>query len=336
MHTKTSARRFNALTCALAFALPFACPSLAFAEGSERDTPLDEQKDHALETTLPKAVQLFVDYMQDFDRRYPDSGDVDVDQVIAEEGEMIATLYCDAIGVGAPCAPVGDDGGFVATGGATARGVEDWWEWLATQSLNVGVIPEVNSCPTSYSYVQIHMDDENSQNANNRSGWLGATASGSNTSWRFCKLTPASSVQFRPLPSVGTQHNYAVQNMGVFCPPGATRVGRQHDNQGGSNNNSSIGNVFPSVNVLGRNWLVFACHYSGGAYSPIGPMSAFPNLNMKYGVFGPDTSPYALLRGWVYQDDEDFTNVNTWINHPGSSTIFSETTNTRRRLMRVR
>lgn len=337
MHAKHPARRFLAHACALALVLPLAGTSPAFAEGSEKLTPPDEQKDHALETTLPKSVQLFVDYMRDFDRRYPDSGLVDMDRVIAEEGEMIATLYCDAIGVGAPCAPLGDDGGFVPVGGGVAtRGVEDWWEWLATQSINIGVIPEVVSCPAGTSYVQIHMDDENSDNANNRSGWIGATYSASNTSWRFCKLSPAMSAQFRPLPSIGTQHNYAVQNFGVFCPPGATRVGRQHDNQGGANNNSSVGNVFPSVNVLGRNWLVFACHYTGGAWSPIGPMTAFPNIGTKYGVFGPDLSPYALLRGWVYQDDEDFVNLNTWINHPGSNTIFSETTNTRRRLMRVR
>jgi hypothetical protein len=335
MLAKTPARRFNILTCAIAFALPLACPSLAFAEGSEWETPRSEQQDHATEAKLPEAVQLFVDYMQDFDARYPDSGAVDVDQVIAEEGETIARLYCDAIGVGAPCAPVGDDGGFVATGGTAARGIDDWWEWLVTQDLNVGVIPEVNSCPSQYSYVQIYMDDENTRNANNRSGWIGATASGTNTAWRFCKLTTASSVQFRPLPSAGAANNYAVQNMGVFCPPGATRVGRFHDNQGGSNSNSSIGNVFPSVNVLGRNWLVFACHYAGGAYSPIGPMTVFPNLNMKYGVFGPDSSPYGLLKGWVYQDDEDFANLNSWINQPGT-TIFSETTNTKRRLMRVR
>jgi hypothetical protein len=65
-------------------------------------------------------------------------------------------------------------------------------------------------------------------------------------------------------------------------------------------------------------------------------MSAFPNLGFKYGVFGPDNSPFALLKGWVYQDDEDSLNLNVWGNHPGNSTIFSGTTNTMRKLMRVR
>jgi hypothetical protein len=331
MTAKLPARRFSALACAVTFALSITCPSLALAEGSIDDIP----------DGYTEAAKRYIAYMEDFDRRYPDSGDVNVDQVIAEEGEMIATLYCDAIGIGAPCAPNADDGSFVRLGAATgsevvARGDFDWWEWLVTQNLNIGVIPEVNSCPAGTQYVQLYMDDEDTRNANNRSGWIGATASGSNTSWRFCKLNASNSVQFRPLAQTGTAYNYAVMNMGVFCPPGATRVMRYQDNQNAGNNNSQIGNPFPSVNVLGRNRLTFACHFHGGAYSPIGPMSAFPNLGFKYGVFGPDNSPFALLKGWVYQDDEDSLNLNVWGNHPGNSTIFSGTTNTMRKLMRVR
>jgi hypothetical protein len=334
MHAKSTPCRIPMLACALALALPGA----VFAEGSEKATPLDEQKQQLAEADLPDAVKLYISYMQDFDARYPDSALVDTTQVIAEEGEIMASLYCNAIGINGPCAPDSTTGDFVAVGAdATARlGDGKWWVWLENVAYNIGVIPEVKACPAPSQLVVMAMDDENRNNINSRGGWIGATGSTADTIWRYCRLDYASSMQFRPLPQTGADYNYAVQNMGVFCPPGATRTGRFHDNQGGSNNNYSTGTVFPSINVLGRNWLTYTCHFRGGNASA-GTMSAFPNLGMKYGLFASQYMPagYALQSGRVYQDDEDFNNVNLWINLPSNSAMFMGLTNTLRYLVRV-
>jgi hypothetical protein len=327
-----NARRLVPLACALALALPGA----AFAENSENDTPLDEQAQHAGEGELPASVQLFVSYLKDLDTRYPSSSDFDPTTVIDQEGETIATLYCAAIGIDGPCAPDAK-GNYVPFNGGTARLEGEWWLWLYNFVYSVGVIPEMNACPAPYGYTYIHMDDENSNNMNSRNGWIGATASGSNTTWRHCRLPNELAVQFRPLPQTGSKYNYAVQNMGVFCPPGSTRAIRFHDNQGGPNGNTSGGGVFPSVNVGSRNWMTFTCHFRGGNTSA-GTMSAFPTLGMRYGVYASQylPAPYALQTGRVYQDDEDFQNVNLWINLPTGSDMFLGITNTLRYLVRVK
>lgn len=327
-------RRLAPLACALALTLPLS--GAALAENSENETPPDEQAQQIAEAELPPAVRMFIDYMTNLDARYPSSSDFDPATVIAQEGEDIATLYCLAIGLDGPCAPDAK-GNFVPVGGSTARLEGEWWLWLHNFVTSVGVIPELNACPAPYGYTYIHMDDENTRNNNSRSGWIGATASGSNTTWRHCRVPNEMAVQFRPLPQTGSKYNYAVQNMGVFCPPGSSRAWRFHDNQGGANGNTSGGGVFPSVNVLGRNWLTATCHFRGGNTSA-GTMSAFPNLGMRYGVYGSQylPAPYALATGRVHQDDEDFQNMNSWINLPPGSDMFLGTTNTLRYLVRVK
>lgn len=333
MHIARLPRRLAPIACALALVLP----SAAFAENSENETPADEQAQQLNEIELPEAVQLFVDYLQDLDARYPYTSEFDATTVIDQEGEMIATLYCQAIGLDGPCAPDAR-GNYVPVGGATARGGDGkWWVWLQNIAYSIGVIPEMNACPAPYAYTYIHMDDENTDNNNSRAGWIGATASGSNTTWRHCRLNYDLAMQFRPLPQTGSKYNYAVQNMGVFCPPGSTRAGRFHDNQGGPNGNTSAGGVFPSVNVLGRNWFTFTCHFRGGNTSA-GTMSAFPNLGMRYGVYGSQymPAPYALQTGRVNQDDEDFANTNFWLNLPAGSDMFLGIVNTLRYLVRVK
>lgn len=338
MFTAASSARLSLLACAVAIALP----GLALAEGSERDTPIDEQKQQIAEADLPPAVKDYLTYVQDFDARYPDSGAVKVDEVLELEGEKFALLYCGAIGIDGPCVPDerNPEGGFLAVqDGGTMKAALDgrWWDWVRYLFGNIGVIPDTAFCPSPYAYTFMYMDDENNNNNNNRSGWIGATTSNSNTTWRHCRLSAAASWQFRALPVANAAHGYAVLNMGVFCPPGSTRYLRFQDNQGGSNSNSSGGPIFPNVNVLGRNWLTFTCHFNGG-FNASGNMSAFPNLGFKYGVYAPQamSSTYALQRGWVYQDDEDFLNINYWAPSPPNSGIMNGTNNTWRSLVRVR
>lgn len=313
------------------------------AENSEKETPQEEQDAKAKEIEVSRAGDEFVAYLQDLDRRYPDSGKVDVDRLMAEEGERAATLYCKAIGFDGPCAPAEKEGvqrfasvdaTSTAKGGGFGR--SNWWDWLLSHLFNVGVIPEQNACPAPYSWTQIYMDDEDRRNANSRWGWLGATASTNNTAWRFCKLDTVTSLSFRPLPSAGDQYDYAVQNMGLLCPSGARRVIRREDNEDWANANSSSGSVFPSFNLWPGNWTVFTCHFDGGASSVLGQMSAFPDIGLKYGVFAPTNMPsnYALQHGYVYQDDEDFLNLNFWIGSP--DTVMGGGSNTWRALAKVK
>jgi hypothetical protein len=327
-------RRLAPLALTMALTLPLS--GAALAENSENETPADEQALKLAQPELPEAARMFIDYLRDLDARYPSSSDFDPTTVINQEGENIATLYCLAIGLDGPCAPDAE-GNYVPVGGGTARVPGEWWLWLQNYVYNIGVIPEQNACPSPYGYIFIHMDDENSNNNNSRSGWIGATASGRNTTWRYCRLNYEMSIQFRPLPHTGSKYNYAVQNLGVFCPPGATRAWRYQDNQDGSNGNAWGGGVFPNISVAPGNWLTFTCHFRGGNTSA-GTMSAFPTLGMRYGVFASQymPAPYALATGRVYQDDEDFMNTNFWGNLPSGSDMFLGTTNTLRYLVRVK
>jgi hypothetical protein len=331
-------RRLAPLACALALTLPLS--GAALAENSEDETPPDEHALKLAEPEIPEAVRMFVAYLQDLDARYPSSSDFDPASVIAQEGENIATLYCLAIGLDGPCAPDAE-GNYVPVGGGNARIAGEWWLWLNNYVYSVGVIPELNACPSPYGYTFIHMDDENDNNNNSRSGWIGATASGRNTTWRHCRLPNEISQQFRPLPQTGSKYNYAVQNMGVFCPPGATRAWRIHDNQDAGfltpNGNTSGGGVFPSFNLAPGNWFTFTCHFRGGNTSA-GTMSAFPTLGMRYGVYASQhlPAPYALATGRVHQDDEDNLNTNQWVNLPAGSDMFLGITNTLRYLVRVK
>lgn len=312
----------------------------AFADESEKETPQEEQEAKARELETPEAVKIYYAYLEDLDRRYPDSAEVNVDRFMVEEGELAALTYCNAIGIDGPCTieGEGEEARFVPLGSTAASATRGsrWWDWLLNHLFNVGVIPEQNACPAPYIWTQIYMDDEDRRNANSRWGWQGATVSTNNTTWRFCKLDTITSLAFRPLPLAGNQHDYAVLNMGLFCPSGARRVIRRQDNEDWNNQNSSIGSVFPSFNLWPGNWHTFTCHFDGAAPSVLGQMTAFPNIGIKYGVFGQNNmpGPYALQHGYIYQDDEDFLNTNFWIGSP--DTAMGGSNNTWRGLVKVK
>lgn len=342
-------RSLLSAACLLAMALP----GTVLAEGSEHDTPLDEQKIKLAEMDLPPAVQAYMEYVMDFDARYPDTGAFDMDQVMLEEGEQYATMYCRALGFDGPCAPdeSSADGGFVPASAesasiksASTRLVasdvpppSEWWHWLIYIGGRIGVIPETGYCPAPYGLTKIYMDDQDPNNANNRAGWIGATLSGSNTQWQHCKLSRDASWQFRPLNKEGLSYDYAVLSLGPFCPSGATRVWRFHDNEDRNNSNWGSGPYFPNAN-LGKNWLMQYCYFRGGAPSFNGHMAEFPQIGMKYGVYAARTmpAPLSLQPGRVKQDDEDFANINFWINLPSGSQVMGDTVNTVYWLSRVR
>ena len=302
-----------------AFATTLCVSPVVYAEDSEGETPIEEYELAQKTEPLPEAVKAYLAQLDDLDRRYPDSAEVDVDQFMAAEGESLALGYCGALGFKGACAVEEKDGAetFVELdSGAVARGAEGktkWWEWLLDHLFNVGVIPQANACPAPFKWTQIHMDDEDRRNANGRGGWIGAITSTNNTTYRFCKLDTITSPAYRPLPKTGDEHDYAVVNMGLLCPSGARRVLRIEENELWRNANSSSGDVFPNFRVY-NTWFNFYCHFDGGAKSILGHMQSFPKLGFAHGVFAPSAlpAPYALQHGWVFQDDEDTLNWNGW------------------------
>lgn len=328
---------FRVFAAVAALAAVLFVPARARAENSERDTPPEEQA-IAYTETIPKEAQDWMDYLQDLDRRYPDSGKVNPERVFAEEGERAALLYCRAIGFEGPCMLETQDGQERFVDARDARGVvkRGWFDWLMTLFSRIGVIPDQAACPASYALVEIYMDDEDNNNNNQRGGWLGATVSTNNTRWRFCRLSLTAASYFRPLPETGDAYDYSVLSLGLLCPSGSRRVWRRHDNEDSANNNSHSGNIFPSFNLWPGNWTIAHCHFDGAAFAWGGYMTAFPDLGMKYGVYAPLSMPsnYALAHGWVYQDDEDFLNTNLWIGSP--DLVMSGSNNTTRHLAEVR
>jgi hypothetical protein len=326
-------------------ALVFAYAGPTLADGSENETPEEERKAKEAELNdIPQAVIDHIAYLEELQARYPDMGKVDVAALVEREGETAALLYCKAIGFDGPCAidESKEDAQFeaVAIEGASAKTASGWWRWLnAGNFTSVGVIPETTACfSTPYQplpLVTMHMDDEDRRNNNARSGWIGATTSNGNTTWRFCKLSGVGGML--PLSWGSTDANYAVLQLGATCPSGARSIRRWQDNEDRRNANGSSGNTYPNVNVRGRNWYTYYCHFDAGKAGADGLMSAFPWLSFKYGVFASAGMPgqFAAAYGEVYQDDEDWFNANRWegLHNTG---VMGGGSNTWRKLVKVR
>ncbi|WP_224245990.1 hypothetical protein [Hyalangium gracile] len=183
----------------------------------------------------------------------------------------------------------------------------------------VGVIPQTVSatpsaadCPPGASLVYFHFDDEDSDNENNRSGWIGAIKSYENTIFYYCRVDGR---QFKPLSTTNSVANhYALIRLGTACPPGSTAFSRYWDNENNNNINSrwtSSGNALDfgpnSVVADSQNSIMHFCLFRSGTDT----MSDFPNLGIHYGVFAAPGFSKAIQSGWVYTDDEDSTNDNS-------------------------
>lgn len=171
-------------------------------------------------------------------------------------------------------------------------------------SRDVGVIPDGPSCPGGASPLTISMDDEDYQNANSRGGWIGATTSTNNTTFRFCRVP---GTLFRPLsPFSAPNNHYAVLQLGTVCPNGSVPFSRYFDNEDYSNANWFAGNILP--NSSDQNTLLRFCLFRAGWST----MASFPNLGIRYGVFAADGFSKALATGFVHTDDEDHNNANSY------------------------
>jgi hypothetical protein len=170
----------------------------------------------------------------------------------------------------------------------------------ANTDQDVGVVPSSASCPTGSESLTIHMDDEDFFNRNSRGGSIGATRSGRNTDFFFCRVNGAAFHAYRPRGS--DVRPYAVLKLGQLCPNGSTEFRRRFDNEDLRNANSSRGNIFP--NVSDSNTTLVFCLFGPGSGSS---SRRFPNLGYGYHVFSSVDST-----GWIRTDDEDHNNANSY------------------------
>ncbi len=191
-------------------------------------------------------------------------------------------------------------------------GVTKLYPPVQPRPYDVGVIPDVKgSCPEP-TEVKIYMDNEDTDNNNQSSGWIGAIFRGRNTILEFCKID-GTRLGRLAAPSSGSG-SYAVLKLGDTCPPGSTEFVRYHDDEDRPPLNISwmAGEVGPTrQNFDGGtgtelHWCVFEQTPVGAASG----MSFFPRLGFRYGVVAPSSFSMAERTGWVYTDDEDSNNQN--------------------------
>jgi hypothetical protein len=175
---------------------------------------------------------------------------------------------------------------------------------VATASNYVGIIPGAGGCPPFTDNVFIHMDDEDNQNADHHSGWIGATVQNTNTTFSFCRV-PGTNFK-------RTTVTYAVLKLDASCPSGSTTVTRHFDNEDNFNANSWY--VTPNYTQLGiapnisnSNTDLYFCMFPSMAVN-----NPFPSFNIEYGVFAASNLPGALATGSIYTDDEDHLNANSY------------------------
>jgi hypothetical protein len=177
----------------------------------------------------------------------------------------------------------------------------------STEPPFVGVVPNgAADCPAGSPLITVHMDNEDRNNQNDRSGWIGATTSNEyNTTLRFCRVDGRG---FKPLSTTDAVINhYAVLQLSQSCPEGATTFSRVFHNEYVDNANrmeSSSGlasDLGPNTN-WNRDTTLHFCLFKSGAEA----MPAFPELGFAYGVFAAPDFAKAQNAGWAYADDEDF------------------------------
>lgn len=174
------------------------------------------------------------------------------------------------------------------------------------QNYDIGIIPGANGCPLNSELITVYMDDEDDNNDNSASGWIGSFVQNRNTKLRFCRVNGEYFPHLYGVP-------YAVLQLGA-CPPQTTSFVRYFDNEDNDNENSASvsagGSIYPST--MGNAPVSFTqlkfCLFSPVAPGPGTP--TFPDLSVEYGVFASSNLPGILAAGTLHIDDEDANNEN--------------------------
>lgn len=195
-----------------------------------------------------------------------------------------------------------------------------------TGAYDVGVISYQDSstragvCPGQKELVRFYLDNEDSNNMNNRSGWIGGIGSNQYGTWLpFCRINGQ---KLQPLSTaLNTAYEYAVLSLSGTCPPGAVLFSRQFDNEDDNNASEAWSDNSNTTRFYGRyspaspntldaygNVRLFFCMFRSSAT----PMTKFPDLFQPYGVFAPGDFALAVQKGWVFTDDERPANGNLY------------------------
>jgi hypothetical protein len=136
----------------------------------------------------------------------------------------------------------------------------------------------------------IDFDNEDTNNGNDRWGWLGGIVSNRNTRFNLCLVNSA---DFRPGPEP-----YMVLSAYVdLCPYGTWTVTRVVDCE---NHKPACKSDLPGVILSSQARdvkLTFCVYHDGAQFS-------FPGYGIEYGVFAAPSFGGALETGWVYMDDQ--------------------------------
>jgi hypothetical protein len=182
-----------------------------------------------------------------------------------------------------------------------------WAPPAAAQGHLVGVLPNATGqCPGSTSRWWLYQDNEDSDNRNDRFGWLGGITSNANTTYVMCGVDGDA---FRPL--LSHRVSFAVLALSDTCPVGSITIDRYFDDaDGGTTSHASVppgSATFTDPNTHFR----FCWFFNDNPDAPTATTDAFPDLGGQYGGFGPANQPFVLDSGWVRTDDEDTNNRNS-------------------------
>jgi glycerophosphoryl diester phosphodiesterase len=178
-------------------------------------------------------------------------------------------------------------------------------------------------CPLDHETIEIYTDDEDDNNANATGGWIGISASSTDTVLRFCREDGR---LFRPLAgSSSAATDYAVLKLGEHCPAGAVEFSRTLDDEDIiANDNYALGDARPNISE-DRTTLYF-CQFKGTMDDTAAP--ALPSLTYWYGIFAAPEFQFGSEYGFLFIDDEDEDNHNEMTGDDVARQIIAGTENT--------
>lgn len=188
----------------------------------------------------------------------------------------------------------------------------------------VGVVPEGNACPSWSEKTEIHMDNEDSNNASTASGWYGAFeltgGGGGNSILRFCQ------VDGRLLANPWHQHSVVLLGYNCYEEYEALTV-LFVDNENSGNDNSYSG-FLPGPNVVDQNTTLYMASNVTPNFTARG--NTYPTFSgFAYGVFSKD-SFQGKATGYHWSDDEDGTNTSNLTPVPGYPNVVTVSGNNKR------
>lgn len=162
---------------------------------------------------------------------------------------------------------------------------------VLAQGYDMGVIKGTNGCGGRPEY-SVFIDNEDTNNVNTRSGWIGGITSDKNTTLRFCAVN---SWEFASVP--GGPYMLISLTPG-FCPRGGM-VQRIVDCE---NSRPTCNSNIPGVilDSASKDLALTFCHFPQDSFS----FNGFPFYGFTYGVFAPSSFSGALGTGYVYMDDQ--------------------------------